>query len=176
MLRHAARSCDGVALHSLAGVEHYLRDVALPSIKAGREQGGRVDGALAVWLITSIDDDAERARQRVKVNLAFYFSTPSYRSIVEGTPWASAVAAIRAGFLDQGADWMSLSRHVPDDMVDAFALAGSAHDVRSRLGEYEKRFEQAGADELVFQTVGEGLSRDQVVRNCARIVEVLGPS
>jgi alkanesulfonate monooxygenase SsuD/methylene tetrahydromethanopterin reductase-like flavin-dependent oxidoreductase (luciferase family) len=175
MLRHAARSCDGVVLHPLAGAEHYLRDVALPAIKAGREQGGRAGGSLAIWLITSIDDDADLARQRAKFSLAFYFSTPSYRSIVDGTNWAEAAAAIRAGFLDQGADWASLSRFVPDDMVDAFALAGSPDEVRARLGEYEQRFERAGADELVFQTVGENLSREQVVRNCARIVEVLGP-
>jgi probable F420-dependent oxidoreductase len=175
MLRHAARSCDGVVLHSLAGVEHYLRDVAWPAIKAGREQSGRPHGSLAVWLITSIHDNADLARQQVKSNLAFYFSTPSYRSITDGTQWADATAAIRAGFLDQGADWASLSRFVPDDMVDAFALAGSPDEVRARLGEYEERFERADADELVFQTVGEGLSREEVVRNCARIVEVLGP-
>ncbi len=173
MLRHAAGSCDGVALHPLAASEHYLNEVAAPAIRLGRQQGERPDGSLAVWLITSIDDDAEVARRRARISLAFYFSTPSYRTITEGTPWQRAGEAIRAGFLDEGAQWESLSRLVPDEMVDAFALAGTPEDVRGRIGGYERRFAEAGADELVFQTVGETLTREQVVANCARIVDVL---
>jgi len=175
MLRQASRSCDGVALHPLAGSDRYLREVALPAIRTGRQQGGRTGGSLAVWLITSIHEDEEVARQRAKTTLAFYFSTPSYRSITEGTSWAAATEAIRAGFLDQGANWGSLSRCVPDDMVDAFTLVGTPAQVQRRLGEYEHRFELAGADEIVFQTVGETLTREQVVRNCGQIVEVLRP-
>ena len=175
MLRQAARSCDGVALHPLAGSERYLREVALPAIRAGRQQGGRTDGALAIWLITSIDEDADVARQRARLTLAFYFSTPSYRGVTAGTPWAAATEAIREGFLDEGANWASLSRFVPDDMVDAFTLTGTPAQARRRLAEYERRYELAGADEIVFQTVGENLTREQVVRNCEQIIEVLRP-
>jgi probable F420-dependent oxidoreductase len=176
MLREAARSCDGIALHPLAGSERYLGDVALPAIRAGHQQAGRQRGrSLAIWLITSIDDDAAVARQRAKLSLAFYFSTPSYRSITQNTPWAAATEAIRAGFLDEGANWASLSRLVPDEMVDEFALAGTPGEVRDRLGAHERRFGLAGADEIVFQTVGENLTREQVARNCGQIVEVLRP-
>lgn len=175
MLRHAAQACDGVALHPLAASEHYLHEVAAPAIRLGRQHAERPDGSLAVWLITSVDDDAETARRRARISLAFYFSTPSYRTIVAGTPWERAGEAIRAGFLDEGADWQSLARLVPEAMVDAFALAGTPEDVRARVGAYERRFAEAGADELVFQTVGETLGREQVVANCARIVQVLAP-
>ena len=59
---------------------------------------------------------------------------------------------------------------VPDDMVEAFSLAGTPAEVSARLPLLEAELAGQGADELVFQTVGIGLSDEETVENCRRII------
>ncbi|MGH3518416.1 MAG: LLM class flavin-dependent oxidoreductase [Haloechinothrix sp.] len=175
MLRHAARACDGIALHPLAGAEHYLRDVVAPAVRTGAAEAGATRRKLACWAIVSLDDDEKVARERARMALAFYFSTPSYRTIAENAPWEDAVTAIRDGFRDSGSDWSGLARLVPDEMVDDLTIAGTPDVARTQLSEVEKRYAENGATEIVFQTVGVGLTPEEVVGNCRRIVRELRP-
>lgn len=171
MIRYAAASCDGVALHPVASATHYLEQVVAPAMARGREQAGR-PVSLAAWRITSIDDDGDQARNRVRANLAFYFSTPSYASVVEGTPWEQVADRVRDRFHDIGPQWIRVGEVVPDDMVHAFSLAGTAAEVADRLPGLEADLADLGADEVVFQTVGIGLTDEETVDNCRRIISV----
>lgn len=175
MLRHAARTCDGVGMHPMSAVPHFLESVSGPAVEEGWRQGGRTSGRLAIWLVSSIDDDEAIARQRAKASLAFYFSTPSYASVVAETDWEQPVTRIRETFREYGTDWARLIPLVPEDMVDVLTLSGTPTQVRNRLPAFEERFAKAGADELVFQTVGTGLTDDEAMRNCRRLVDVLAP-
>lgn len=175
MLRHAARACDGIALHPLAGAEHYLRDVVAPAIRAGAADAGVPARKLACWAVVSLHDDERVARERAKMALAFYFSTPSYGTVAEIAPWADAAVAIREGFRSSGPDWQRLAALVPAEMVDDLTISGTPDTARTKLSEVEKRFAEHGATEIVFQTVGVGLTPEAVVKNCRHIVSELGP-
>ncbi|WP_214104736.1 LLM class flavin-dependent oxidoreductase [Acrocarpospora catenulata] len=175
MLRHAARSFDGVALHPLSSAVHYLDDVVVPALRKGMEMK-QARTSLAVWRVTSIDEDGALARERVKSNLAFYFSTPSYASVVQGTPWLPVAEAVQARFREIGPRWSEIAALVPDEMVEAFSLAGTPQEVADRLPALEAELAARGADELVFQTVGIGLDDEQTVENCRRIIETVSRS
>lgn len=172
MLRYAALSCDGVALHPLAGASHYLRNVVVPATTA--TEHARMS-ELACWAIVSIHDDEETARTRARMCLAFYFSTPSYRTVADGAPWEDAVTAIREEFRANGPQWNKLARLVPDEMVDDLTISGTPETARQKLAAAEEHFLANGATEIVFQTVGVGLTASEVLDNCSRIVAELGP-
>ncbi|WP_169988518.1 LLM class flavin-dependent oxidoreductase [Microbispora sp. H10836] len=171
MIRYAAASCDGVALHPLASERHYLDAVVLPAMAAGAENR---DVRLAAWMVTSVDEDGALARARVKSNLAFYFSTPSYRTVVEGTSWEPVAAAVRDRFREIGPRWSDIALLVPDEMAEAFSLAGTPEAIAARLPVLERELGERGVDEVVFQTVGIGLDDAATVDNIRRIIEAAG--
>jgi alkanesulfonate monooxygenase SsuD/methylene tetrahydromethanopterin reductase-like flavin-dependent oxidoreductase (luciferase family) len=171
MTRHAAGSADGLLLHPLAAGAVHLNERVLPAVQRGAE-GRDAPPELVAWRVVSLDDDEERARERAAAQLAFYFSTPSYATAVEGTEWEAVPERIRDAFQAQkpAPDWIDIGRLVPDSMIDEFTLAGTAASVRRRLPEVERVLRDAGVSELVFQTVGAGIGDDEVVQNCRRII------
>ena len=171
MIRYAAASCDGIALHPLASASHYLDQVALPAMEAGR-RGSQV--RLAIWVITSIHEERAVAAARVKANLAFYFSTPSYQSVVAGTEWETVAKTVRERFRTIGPRWSQIGESIPQEMCDAFSLYGTPQEVAAALPSMEAALAVRGADEIVFQTVGIGLSDQENIDNCRLIVETVG--
>ncbi|MCW2795695.1 LLM class flavin-dependent oxidoreductase [Nocardioides sp.] len=175
MTRHAATVCDGLLLHPLAAGQTHLTERVLPAVARGSVD--RTDPAtLVAWQVTSIHDDEDVARERARAQLAFYFSTPSYSPVVEGTPWEAEPARIQEAFRASDGDvsWRRIGALLPDDMVDEFALAGTPSSVRERLELLEKRLLSQGVSEIGFQTVGADLSDDEAAENCGLIIETLG--
>jgi alkanesulfonate monooxygenase SsuD/methylene tetrahydromethanopterin reductase-like flavin-dependent oxidoreductase (luciferase family) len=175
MVRNAVRAADGVLLHPLALVRTHLRERVLPAIQDGAKR--REDKPfVAMWVITSLAADEELAREHARCQIAFYLSTPSYGSVVDGTPWADVAQTIRERFelSNRTATWAELGHAVPDSLVDELALVGTPDSVRLKAAWLEAELDSLGVDELVFQTVGAGLREDEVVENCAAILTALG--
>ena len=172
MLRIAARSCDGVAVHPLGSSVRYLDQVVLPAIAEGAASAGRAP-ELALWCMTSIAADGALARDRARKSLGFYFTTPSYAVAADETGWGDTGKRVRDLYLERGADWDAISALIPDEMVAEFCLAGTAAEVRagwtSRSAEYAAR----GVTEVVFQPVGAGA--EETTSNLEAIVDELGP-
>jgi alkanesulfonate monooxygenase SsuD/methylene tetrahydromethanopterin reductase-like flavin-dependent oxidoreductase (luciferase family) len=171
MIAAAARSCDGVALHPLAGSPTYLRDTVLPAVASSPGAAPRV----ALWAVTSIDEDGDRARDRARRALAFYYSTPSYSPSSAEEPWADVPPRIVAQARSAGHDWAELASLIPDQMLDALALSGTPAEVRTQVRELEARLQPLGIDEIVFQTVGVDVTDDEAVHNCELIIGTCGP-
>jgi alkanesulfonate monooxygenase SsuD/methylene tetrahydromethanopterin reductase-like flavin-dependent oxidoreductase (luciferase family) len=165
------RSCDGALLHPLALARTHLTTRLLPAL-----QSGDGDFAIIAWCITSIDANGELARERARRQLAFYLSTPSYRTVAEGTAWEAVPLRIREAFdsSDRKATWTELARLVPEELVDELALVGTPSAVRERLPALELELAGLGITELVFQTVGADLSEAEIVTNCRLIASELG--
>jgi len=174
MLRIAARSCDGVAVHPLGTSTRYLDNVVLPAISEGAAAGGR-SPELALWRMTSIDLDGAAARDRARRSLAFYFSTPSYATAADETGWGDVAGRVREMYRQHGSDWDAISSLIPDEMVSEFCLAGTLEQVREGWKLLEAEYRSRGVTEAVFQTVGAGGLGDETVRNLQSIIEVLGP-
>lgn len=172
MARSVARTCDGVLLHPLAVGRVHLYERLLPALRRGiAEREGPLD--VVAWCITSIDSDEERARARGKAQLAFYLSTPSYRTIVEGTAWEAVPTAVQTTYDDSGrtASWKELARFIPDALLDELVVCGTPSQVRSRAIALERDLSEAGVTEMVYQTVGADLSDSEVVGNCELILD-----
>lgn len=146
MLRAAARSCDGIALHSLATAPAYLRDVVAPAMAKGSRP------KLAAWKICVVDDDPAAAADAVRRQLAFYFSTPSYHPVLAGTPWTEVAQRIRDLATElRFRDWAPVAKLVPDDMVAAYSVAGDVDSCAAQITATARRFAESGVDELVLQ-------------------------
>lgn len=177
MTRLTARSCDGIVLHPLGRARVHLHERLLPALRRGQqERGGPLE--LAAWCVTSIDADAERARERARAQLAFYFSTPSYRTVVEGTDWEEVPGRVREAFDASGrrAPWSELAPLVPDELVDELAVWGSPTSVVGQVEALEAELAEVGVSELVLQTVGADLDEAEVVDNCDQIIGALAPN
>jgi alkanesulfonate monooxygenase SsuD/methylene tetrahydromethanopterin reductase-like flavin-dependent oxidoreductase (luciferase family) len=174
MLKIAARSCDGVAVHPLGANPTYLDRVVLPSIKEGAaELTSNPD--LALWRVTAIDDDANVARSRARRSLAFYFSTPSYAIAADETGWGDVAKAVRELYREKGSKWDDISALIPDEMVAEFCLAGSPVSVIDDWQKVREEYAKRGVTEVVFQAAAAGESSDETLANLRSIVSVLGP-
>ncbi len=173
MLRIAARSCDGVAVHPLGAHLRYLDAVVLPAVAEGGA-GAASPPELALWRMTAVDEDGDRARDLARRSLAFYFSTPSYAAAADESGWGAVAGAIRDSYRERGSDWDAISGLVPDEMVAQFALAGTPEEVLADWRALEPEYAARGVSETVFQTVGAGAPSEDNVRNLRSIVAVLG--
>lgn len=81
MLRLAGRLADGTA--TWMGGLAYLRDVAVPTIRAATAQAGRPAPRVVAGLPVCVTDDADAARRAAAIIFARYGELPSYRATLE---------------------------------------------------------------------------------------------
>ncbi|MCW2985350.1 MAG: class flavin-dependent oxidoreductase [Conexibacter sp.] len=141
MIETAGRVSDGLLGHPLFTVA-YLEEEVRPALARGAAKTGRdvADVAVASLVIAVIHEDVERARWEAAAQIAFYCSVKSYGRILEVSGFAAEGARIREAFAARDTDGMVSA--VTDDMIDAFAVAGSAEDVRSGLRRYDGLLDQ----------------------------------
>ena len=162
MLRTMARRCDGVAVHPLACATAYLAEVAGPALAAGAAAAGRESHA-AAWQLVAVDEAPERAVAAARRQLAFYFSTPSYRRVADICGWGEAAQAIREEFLKVGADWDTVGRLVPAEMIDDLCPSGTPDDVAKKISQRIEVLSRYGIDEVVFEPSAIGSQRTEVI-------------
>lgn len=176
MLTVAARHFDGVAVHALAAVPSYLDAVALPAIDTGRAESSR-SLQVAAWRLASVDEDGEAARRRGRAALAFYFSTPSYRSVAEVAGWAGVAAKIGNALLEKGPQWAEIGEDlIPEEMLQEFCVAGRPTEVRAACERLTGEYERRGIDELVLQTAPTDSEGPAAVAAMAKLIETLAPA
>lgn len=81
MLRLAGRLADGTA--TWMGGLVYLRDVAVPTIRAAAAEAGRPAPRVVAGLPVCVTDDADAARRAAAIIFARYGELPSYRATLE---------------------------------------------------------------------------------------------
>jgi probable F420-dependent oxidoreductase len=127
MLHLAGATCEGVHIHPFHSVR-YLREVAWPHLRAGMHAGGRsrVDFT-AVGAVFAIPTDGRKPAAEyerfVQEQLAFYMSTPSYRTIVDLHGWMGA--AEQLSVMARRGEWQAMAGLITDEMLDAFAVTGT---------------------------------------------------
>lgn len=169
MLRTAGRSCDGLCGHMCFSAP-YLREVVAPAIEAGLADSGRVRSSFSLtsWVITSIDDDVRAARRRAAYQLAYYFSTKSYGGILSWHGFDGVQDQIRDALFALK-DWELAADAISDEMIDVFALAGTANDCIDQLDRYE-----GALDEVVLYSHAAGPARSDASANLRRILQAFG--
>ena len=123
----------------------YVRDVTMPALRRGAERSGRSldDFEAAVGfpaVITPDDSGVELAKGQAMMYATALGSAPAYLESARAAGFGAVAESIgervRAGDL-RGAVGL-----VPDEMVDALLMAGSADRVRARIDAYR----EAGLD------------------------------
>jgi alkanesulfonate monooxygenase SsuD/methylene tetrahydromethanopterin reductase-like flavin-dependent oxidoreductase (luciferase family) len=186
MSRTVAATCDGALLHALALTRFHLHERLVPALREGAARRADADPPrdparpfeLVAWCVTAVDDDADAARERARVQLAFYLATPSFAPVTEGAPWESAAAEVRAAFAasDRRAPWRDLARRVPDEAVEELAIWGTPADACAKAAALEADLAPLGVGELVFQPCGAEADAAVLVAECDKILTALGPA
>jgi alkanesulfonate monooxygenase SsuD/methylene tetrahydromethanopterin reductase-like flavin-dependent oxidoreductase (luciferase family) len=178
MTRTVAATCDGALLHAIALTRVHLRERLVPSLRNGiaRRADAPRPFELVAWCVAAVDPDPAAARERARVQLAFYLATPSFAPVTAGAAWEDAAAAVRAAFAasERRAPWRDLARHVPDEAVDELAIWGTAETARAKAAALEVELAPLGVGELVFQPCGAEADAASLVAECEKILAALG--
>ena len=160
MIRTAAAVGDGLVGHPVY-TRKYIQDVVLPELEGSR-------CALAPYVMCSISDDVDQARREVRDQIAFYFTTRLYHSILAVHGWRDVGERIAQAFRRGDLDGMAAA--VPDELIDAIAITGSADQARDQLGQWENLTGQV----LLYPASGRSGS-DRLRENITAIIDTFGP-
>jgi alkanesulfonate monooxygenase SsuD/methylene tetrahydromethanopterin reductase-like flavin-dependent oxidoreductase (luciferase family) len=132
MVRTAGEVADGLVGHPLYS-RRYLAEVVRPAVDDGLRRGGRERGAfdLAGYVITSISEDREQARDEARRQIGFYATTLTYDAILDLHGWQREKEGIRAAW--KKFDLPALSAAVSDEMLDQIAVAGTPAECRAQM-------------------------------------------
>jgi probable F420-dependent oxidoreductase len=145
MTEVAGEVCDGMFVHGFT-TEKYLRETTLPALERGLAKSGRtradIELSFPAFIVTGeTDEEWERADASVREQIAFYGSTPAYRGVLETHGWGEVQDELNA--LSKRGEWKAMGKVITDDILDAFAVRGSASElpglVMSRYGDLVDR-------------------------------------
>lgn len=135
MTQVAGEVADGVFVHGLTS-EEFIRSVTMPAVQRGLDLSGRKRGDIEVcrplFLVTGVDSaERSRADRWVRDKLAFYASTPTYRSVLEMHGWESLQGELAD--LARAGRWSEMAGLIDDEMVQTFAVVADLPDVPTQI-------------------------------------------
>lgn len=131
MCRAAGEVADGFHAHPIHTIS-YLKDVVRPALDEGARTRGKTVDDLHVQtmvLIASGDTQAEidKAVEDVRMQIAFYGSTPNYRGVLEhmgyGDLGKELSRMMRSGEMNE------MPKKIPDAIVEQVAIVGKLSEV-----------------------------------------------
>ncbi|RZT88964.1 putative F420-dependent oxidoreductase [Pseudonocardia sediminis] len=127
MTEVAGRVSDGLLAHSLT-TPSYMNEVTIPALKRGRDSLDGFQVCLPVFAVLGADGSARAAaEQGVRRQIAFYSSTPPYRPVLEHHGWGELADTLNK--LSRQQAWDEMAGLITDDVLDAFAVAGTPDEV-----------------------------------------------
>jgi probable F420-dependent oxidoreductase len=135
LCRLAGEVADGFVIHPLHSVR-YLQDVVLPNLDRGLATSRRTRSDVTLYApvflapgetVEEVGTAVARARER----MAFYGSTPTYRSLLDVLGYGDV--ADRLNRLMRERRGNELAANLPDAVVDAIVLRGSYEEVGQAL-------------------------------------------
>jgi probable F420-dependent oxidoreductase len=159
MIRCAAAVADGLIGHPIY-TRQYIRDVVLPELADSRCE-------LAPYVICSIADDPAQARREARAQIAFYYSTRLYHTVLDVHGWRGIGEEIAQAF--RRMDFKAMAAAVSDELVDAIAVTGRPDEVRDQIRQWEGLSEH-----LLLYSPSVGLAPDRVRENLDAIVDTFG--
>ncbi len=156
MIRAAAASADGLIGHPVF-TRKYIADTVLPELEGSRCE-------MLPYVITAVADSTEQARNEARGQIAFYYTTRLYHSILRPHGWEANGEAIAAAF--RKGDFAAMAAAVTDEMVDQIAIAGTPDEVRDQLKAWEGL-----ADHVLLYTPSVGIKAERVQENLDAIVD-----
>ncbi|MFL6058091.1 MAG: LLM class F420-dependent oxidoreductase [Rubrobacteraceae bacterium] len=127
----AGEFCDGFHVHPFHSPE-YVRRTVKPAIAEGARKAGceseEVELATSVFVVTGeSDEEIGEQREKVRAQLAFYASTPTYRAVLEVHNWEEV--GEKLGKLARDKKWDEMPDLITDEMLGAFAVEAALDEV-----------------------------------------------
>ena len=127
----------------------YLRDQALPALRAGAQKAGRSVPTMVAHCFVAVHEHASAVQAAARDRLAGYARLPFYQEMF-----------VQAGYPE--------ARHgtMTDDMMDAVVVHGDEQAVATRLREYLA----AGMDEVIASVLNVGDNRRASLERTLRLI------
>ena len=133
LARLAGEMCEGFHAHPFNS-PRYMNEVILPALEEGLQKSGRKRGDISVsmtpFIATSPEEEAF-----ARMQVAFYASTPSYKSVMDLHGWSETAEKL-SGFASKG-EWAEMPMLITDEMLGEFCLMTTQENLASDL---KKRF------------------------------------
>lgn len=159
MIKAASRVADGLVGHPIF-TRKYVEEKVNPVLSG-------TPCEFVSYVITSIHDDPARARDEARNQIAFYYTTRLYHSVLEPHGWQHIGEEIAAAF--KKGDFAAMSKAVPDEMVDAIALTGTPDEVKDKIKQWEGL-----TDHFLFYSPSIGMKSDRITENMETIIDTFG--
>jgi probable F420-dependent oxidoreductase len=135
MIGVAGEVADGFIAHPFNSRESLLHNT-LPALEQGLARGGRARRDLDVicaTLVVTADDDESLARSilAARKQLAFYGSTPAYRSTLDCHGWDSLHGELNR--LSKEGRWDDMTGLIDDEVLETIAVVGARHEIAAKL-------------------------------------------
>jgi probable F420-dependent oxidoreductase len=131
LARLAGEVADGFLVHPFHS-PFYLQTVLLPNIEQGLAKAGRqrsdLKVAVTAFVVTSPEEDLF-----VRMQIAFYASTPSYRPVMALHGWEQVAGQLSA--LAARGQWGEMPNLITREMLETFAVICLPPDLPFRLRE-----------------------------------------
>jgi probable F420-dependent oxidoreductase len=146
MTEVAGEVADGLLVHGFT-TERYLREVTMPAVERGLERSGRGRGSFqasypGLVVTGETEEQMAAAAAAVKAQIAFYASTPAYRTVLELHGWGDLQSALNP--LSKVGEWAKMADLIDDEVLRTFAVVGEPSEiaslVRERFGDVVDRF------------------------------------
>jgi probable F420-dependent oxidoreductase len=140
MTRTAAEVADGLLVMPFNSTRHFA-ERTLPAVDEGLDKSGRgpLDFqviAQAMVAVASTEVDLAKAIDRVAFLIAFYGSTPNYRTVLEIEGWGDLQP--RLNQLSKSGKYGEMRALITDDMVRTYGIVGTpeqcAEAIHERFG------------------------------------------
>jgi 5,10-methylenetetrahydromethanopterin reductase len=169
LLELAGEIADGAIIGGFAS--HKGIDHAKAAIGRGLERARRTwrDIDLVSWLYTSVAADASAARRAVSrlVTTSLVTSRPILETIGVEVPTSLRNCLEASGWSVSAETIDECSRHLSDEILDAFSVAGTADDCAHKLIDVARH----GVNEMAMVALpAEGQTAEEVARRLARDV------
>ena len=137
MISAAGEVADGYLGHVVCSLR-YIREVAYKSIAKGLQNSGRArNNFKSCSIITcAISENKKEALEAARATIAFYATVKTYQPPFKLHGFENEVEKVRAAFLNR--DIKKMIKSVSEDMVNTFAVVGSASECRNKIDEYRE--------------------------------------
>ncbi len=135
MTEVAGEVCDGFICHGFT-TESYFREVTLPALQRGRAKAGKTMEGFEIsgpsFVVTGTnDDEMKAAASGTRQQIAFYGSTPAYRTVLEHHGWGALQDELNA--LSKQGEWVKMGTLIDDEILNTFAVVGEPEQIAPEL-------------------------------------------
>ncbi|GAB1471031.1 LLM class F420-dependent oxidoreductase [Chloroflexota bacterium] len=140
----AGEMCEGFHAHPFNS-PRYMNEIMLPALEEGLQKSGRKRSDLSISMTPFIATTPEE-EGFARMQVAFYASTPSYKSVMDFHGWGETAEKL-SGFASKG-EWAEMPMLITDEMLSEFCLMTTQENLAVDL---KKRFDGI-ADRITLYT------------------------